>query len=62
MKLLNYHIYISYCHYLELFNATNIITNYNYKTNKIIAFIVLYEYTLLKIFKPYKISETSSKV
>jgi 16S rRNA G966 N2-methylase RsmD len=46
----------------KLFNATNIITNNNYKTNIIIAFIVRYEYTLLEVFKPYGISETSAKI
>jgi 16S rRNA G966 N2-methylase RsmD len=44
----------------ELFDATNIITNNNFNTNIIIAFLVRYEYSLLETFKKYKISETST--
>jgi len=46
----------------QLFEATNIITNNNYKTNIIIAFLVRYEYPLLETFKPYGISETSASL
>ena len=46
----------------ELFEATNYITNNNYNTNLIIAFLVRCEYSLLEIFKPYGISETSTQL
>jgi hypothetical protein len=44
----------------QLFDATNIITNNNYNTNIVIAFLVRYEFPLLETFKPYGISETST--
>ena len=43
----------------ELLEATNYITNCNYKTNIIIAYLVRFEYALLEIFKQYGISETN---
>lgn len=44
----------------ELFDATNVITNYNYKTNIIIAHITRFDHTLIKTFEPYGLSETST--
>jgi hypothetical protein len=44
---------------MELFHATNVITNNNFNTNIIIGFLKRYEYALLETFKPYGISETS---
>ena len=38
------------------------ITNYNYNTNIIIAFLVRFEYPLLETFKSYGISETKFKL
>jgi hypothetical protein len=43
----------------ELFEATNIITDNNFSTNIMIAYLVRFEYPLLETFKPYGISETS---
>ncbi len=43
----------------ELFDATNIITNNDYSTNIIIAYLKRFEYPLLETFKPYGISETN---
>ena len=43
----------------ELFEATNKITNCNYSTNIIIAYLVRFEYALLETFKLYGISETN---
>ena len=44
----------------QLFDATNVITNNDFSTHIIIAFLVRYEYPLLETFKPYGISETST--
>ena len=44
----------------QLFDALNVITNYNFKTNIIIAYLVRFEYPLLKTFEPYGISETNT--
>ena len=46
----------------ELFEATNMITNNNFNTNIIIAYLVRFEYPLLKTFAPYGISETSTSL
>ena len=46
----------------ELFETTNIITNNNFKTNIIIAFLVRFEFPLLETFAPYGISETSANL
>ena len=44
----------------ELFEATNMITNNNFRANIIIAYLVRFEYPLLETFAPYGISETST--
>lgn len=44
----------------ELYEATNLITDNNFKTNIVIGFLVRYEYPLLETFKNYGISETST--
>ena len=43
----------------ELFDATNVITNHDYSTNIVIAYLKRFEYPLLETFKPYGISETN---
>jgi len=43
----------------ELFEATNVITNNDFSTNIIIAYLKRFEYPLLETFKPYGISETN---
>lgn len=43
----------------QLLEATNIITNHDYSTKIIIAYLVRFEYALLETFKPYGISETN---
>lgn len=43
----------------ELFEATNVITNNNFSTNIVIAYLVRFEYALLETFKDYGISETT---
>lgn len=44
----------------QLLDATNVITNYDYNTNIVIAYLVRYEFSLLETFKQYKISETNA--
>jgi hypothetical protein len=46
----------------QLFNATNLITNSNYNTKIVIAYLTRFEHALLKTFKPYGISETSASL
>ena len=46
----------------ELFEATNMITNNNFNTKIIIAYLVRFEYPLLETFAPYGISETSTSL
>ena len=46
----------------ELFDATNVITGHDYSTKIIIGFLIRYEKTLLEVFKPYGISETSASL
>ena len=43
----------------DLFEATNIITNNDYSTNIIIAYLKRFEFALLETFKLYGISETN---
>ena len=43
----------------ELFDATNVITNNDYSTYIVIAYLKRFEYPLLETFKPYGISETN---
>ncbi len=43
----------------QLFDATNVITNNDYSTRIVIAYMKRFEYALLETFKPYGISETN---